>query len=399
MFDLTFEVFLSPYERAFFLEDVLGKTALYVEGSPTKFRTLFSWSALNHLMTYGGFGYPRIRLMNGSEELPAELYLRTGSSGYPRPNVRAIYTALNGGATLAVESIHELHEPISLTCEILEREIAIPVQADLYACWNDKVPSAVRWNEHDVIVIQIEGSRVWRIHGPTASHPTTQYFPPEPMGDPIWQGELRQGNLIYIPKGWWYCDHASEPGLYLGIKFRRPSTADVLRRMFDLLTRSPEMRMDCPRAPCPEAQNAFLRTFQQEIFRESASPGLLLGFWKDFPTMAEPRISFNFPWSVSDLPLPPSNPHLPISALLRFPSTDCIRHVVTENAVDVIVGGECVRFTEEVGAILERLCVSPPLSVNGLLEAFAGRMTPDQVLSSLAELIRQGLVGTREPFL
>jgi hypothetical protein len=392
---LAFETLLAPYGEAFFLEEVLGQSALYVTGDPSKFSDLYSWSDLNRLLTFGGLGYPRLRLIGGGQELPADSYLRPGVSGYPRPLNREVNSALRDGAMLAVESIEELNEPISRLCEVLEQRIEVPVQADLYAYFHDKTPAAVRWNEHDVIVLQLEGEKAWRVYCPTAASPTEDCFPPGPAGDPAWEGVLQAGSVLYIPAGWWYCDQTTAPALCLALKFRNLSGVDVLHRLVDRLTKSNGIRADCPRFGGPDKQSAFLKAFQMEVMTACTSPGLLLGFLKDFKTFSEPRVGFNLPWSAAPEPLPPSDDLL-VLPLLRFPRADSVRHAQDEDAAELPVGGGLIRFPEDAGKIMSRVCIAPALSVRGLFEAFASEMPRERILESLSGLVKAGVVEFRE---
>jgi hypothetical protein len=392
---LTFETLLAPFEGAHFLQQILGQSALYIAGDSDKFSGLSSWRVLNHLLKFGGMGHPRLRLIGGGQELPADSYLRQNASGYPRIIVPALNAALGNGAILAIESIEDLHEPISGLCDALERRLEVPVQADLYAYCRAKAPQPLRWNEHDVMVLQLEGEQELQVHCPTATYPTANCFPPEPKSDPAWNGSLRPGDLLYVPRGWWYSDQTAEPGLCLAVKFRNPSGLDVLQRLVGLLTRSNAMREDCPRFGGPERQSAFIRAFQAEVMMTCTSGGLLLGFLNDFKNFSESRMGFNLPWSVAADPLPPSDDLL-VLPLLRFPREGSVRHAVNEDAAEIIVEGTLTRFPEATGKVLARICNPPTLSVSGLLEAFASQIPREQVLGSLAELVKLGVVELRE---
>jgi hypothetical protein len=393
---MTLETVLAPYDGSAFIKDVLGKAALHEPGPANKFRELFSWQALNHVMKFGGMHYPRLRLIRDGQELPATSYLGPGASGYPRPLVREINAALRQGATVAIESIEELHEPVSRLCELMEQRLEIPMQVDLYANWVENAPSTIRWNEHDVIVLQVEGKRTWRVYGPTANYATADCAPPKPVGDPSWEGLLEAGGLLYIPQGWWYCDQTVESALYLAMKFRNYTGADVLRRIFDHLVRSAELRVPCARFDTPAQQSAFIRTFQQEVMTACTSSGLLLGFLKDSKALAEPRVGFNFPWSVVGCCSEVSE-NLLVVPLTRFSGADSVRQSRQEDAVELFLNGNVLRLQEYTGKVLMHLSALHTVSVAVLLRVLAREMTRDQLFTAVAELIELGLAELREP--
>ena len=193
----------APYGGDYFLEEIMGQSALYLSGAVGRLDHLISWSDLNYLLEFGGLSFPRLRLLKGAEELPEAAYLRTGRSGYPRPIVRELTSQLSDGAVLAIQSVDDIWEPIAALCQTMERRLRLPVQADLFAnCYDAPIPP-LRWNDQDVIVLQVEGRRDWRVHCPTASLPIGA---PVPTGAAEWHGMLSGNDLLYVPRGWWYLD-------------------------------------------------------------------------------------------------------------------------------------------------------------------------------------------------
>jgi len=79
---MSFEVdeLLGPGGVDGFLRKALGRDALYVKGLGDVVSHLMSWATLNKLMTYGGLAHPRLKLINGDQELPGVMYSRVGST-------------------------------------------------------------------------------------------------------------------------------------------------------------------------------------------------------------------------------------------------------------------------------------------------------------------------------
>jgi cupin superfamily protein len=392
---LSFEALLAPHHTDF-PPVLMGKSALYVAGDPTKFSRLFSWNELNHLVEFGGLASPRLRMIKNGLEISPDLFLTTGASGHPRPRPSKVNSELRTGAALVIQSIEELSQPISQLCQICELTLNVPVMADLYAHCAPSPPGALRWNEHEVFLLQLDGCGTWKVYPPTRLNPMPPEPCPEPSGQPAWEGEVTAGDLLYLPRGWWYSDARVDCTLYLAMKFRNPTGFDVLHRVLDGLAGIEKIRGDCPRFGDLQRQSAFLGVLQEATAQECGRAGLVLSFLEEFADMAEPRVRFNLPWSAAPVPLPPSE-DLVVVPLFRFPRSESVIDSHDDNAVDVFFEGNFIRFPTEVGEILRRICAGPHPSLRGLREASLQKMPEDKFISSLSELIKCGIVAFEDP--
>ena len=387
----SFETLLSPYDGDF-TDRVMGQLALYIAGFPAKFADLFSWLELNRLLEFGGLASPRLRIISQGLEMSPDLYLGVGASGYPRPRPPKIYSALRSGGVLVIQSVEELCERISRLCQMCELKLQVPVMADLYANCASSDAGGLRWNDQELLLLQLDGSRAWRLYPPTGLSPVPPNSPPEPTGEPAWEGVLTAGDLLYLPRGWWYADRWVNSALYLAMKFRNPTGLDVLHRVVHQMVSHEDIRADCPRFGNLERHSAFLRVLQSEVLEQCARPGLILAFLKECADTAEPRVRFNLPWSAAPIPLPPSE-DLVALPLLRFPHSESIIHSRSDDAVEVLLDGKVVRLPEEVADIFQLVCEAPRPTVRSLREVCSQIMSEDKFVSSLSDLITCGMVA------
>jgi hypothetical protein len=392
---MTLDELLAPHSEQEFLGDVLGKSALYLKGSEGRFCKLVSWPILNHLLEYGGLAYPRLRLISAGSELSEHDYLATGPNGYCRPIVEGLCSALRDGATLAVEGFQELHEPVDAFCQSLELRLGVPVAADLYASCQAGVCGTLRWNDHEVIALQVEGSKAWRLHCPSTRNPTAMSPPPEPEGDAAWDGVLHSGDLLYLPRGWWFIDSPlDEPSLFLAITFRLPTGVDILRRLVIKTEGNALLREYCPCYGDPVRQSMFVALVQREVSEAARQPGILLGLLKEIRAGAAPRIRFDLPNGTGrNQPLPRSGAM--VVPLLRFPNMAAVKHLEGQDLIEIYTNGRFSRFPEEVALVLERVSYSPLATVQTVVDACAGAVSEDRVLAALLELERHGIVSLR----
>ena len=394
---MTFDIdsLLGPGGLEGFLKNALGRDAFYVKGLGLSH--LMSWPALNQLLTYGGIAHPRLRLINGDQELPSVMYSNMGSNGYPQLNVRELTGCLREGALLAIDGIESLYEPISQFCDALARSLCIPVYAELYASWPNMRLRPPKWNDHETLLLQIDGHKTWRVFPPTTHFPTANYSQSAPLGEPSWQGTLCSGDLLYIPRGWWYSDNAPQvPALYLAAKFRVPRGSNLLRHVVAQAHMSEIMRMDVPVLGGISNQGSYLTAFQRELVNLLAQPGLMLGFLKDPLESSVPRTHFSLPWTVAAEPLPPAEDWV-VFSLLRFPRAEKDRRWGIGDAISLLHNGRKLYLSHTTMSILERTCGPSPVTVGGLIEQSREELSRSEVLGALSELIRHGLVAAQEP--
>jgi Cupin superfamily protein len=98
-------------------------------------------------------------------------------------------------------------------CDALERDFGHPVHANAYLTPGDSLGFTPHYDTHEVFVLQIAGSKHWRVFEPPLKLPhRTQPFTPIGfvLPPPILELELRQGDLLYLPRGFVHAAHTSQ---------------------------------------------------------------------------------------------------------------------------------------------------------------------------------------------
>jgi Cupin superfamily protein len=107
----------------------------------------------------------------------------------------------------------------------------------------------MHWDPQEAFVIQLCGRKHWRVYQPTRQHPLKNDIepPPAPGGGPAWEGVLADGDILYIPRGWWHeAFPLNEPSLHLTITLTPPTGIDYLGWVVSRLRRHAEMRASLP---------------------------------------------------------------------------------------------------------------------------------------------------------
>ena len=130
----------------------------------------------------------------------------------------------HGGATLVLQSLHRTWPSVTEFVSELQREVSHPVQANAYLTPSDASGLAPHRDAHDVIVLQLHGSKQWHV---------------EHLGDV----QLAAGDTMYIPAG---TQHSAittgQASFHLTLGLIRVTYRDVIER---LLTDGPSL-LDTP---------------------------------------------------------------------------------------------------------------------------------------------------------
>jgi hypothetical protein len=130
-----------------------------------------------------------------------------------------------------------------------------------------------------VVVVQLHGSKRWRLWGMTREAPTFRDVesPEEPEGDPVADLVLSPGDVLYLPRGWWHSVTADQGTESLHLTFGMvPHTgADLMLWVVDQLRASLALRRDIPRFCSLAEQSDFTDAVRREVADMMADPRLV----------------------------------------------------------------------------------------------------------------------------
>ncbi|MBT2467071.1 cupin-like domain-containing protein [Streptomyces sp. ISL-66] len=244
---------------------------------------LFSWDDLNRIIATQRLEPPRLRLSVDGEMVPVHRY------AVPTTNRRAVtwsriqpaelHSQLKDGASLVLDSVEKIHPPVGAAAEGLERFLGTSVQVNAYASWTEREGFGLHWDDHDVVVVQVHGSKRWRLYGATREAPTFRDVetPEKPEGDPVADVVLAPGDVLYLPRGWWHAVTADQgtESLHLTFGLVSHTGADLLHWVVDQLRSGLALRRDIPRFSSLPDQSDFLAELRRELLDELADPRLV----------------------------------------------------------------------------------------------------------------------------
>jgi hypothetical protein len=196
-------------------------------GEPDLFEDVLALEALDELVACGA-RLPTVRMVADGSPLPPSRFCSTIRLGGQElddvVDPVKVVARFAEGATLVMQSLHRTSSTVGAFVTRLQDEISHPVQANAYLTPPDAAGLAEHGDLHDVIALQLHGSKRWWIDG---------------LGDVT----MRRGDVLYVPRGVRHrADTATETSLHLTIGILRVT----YRQVIDRVLRARAERLDDP---------------------------------------------------------------------------------------------------------------------------------------------------------
>jgi JmjC domain len=145
---------------------------------------------------------PQVRcLTNGTELHPrdytAETTSRRGQT-IPMVDMHHLGHLLESGCTLIVDAINRWDATMDVACRSWQWWSRERVQANTYLTTQDTSGFTLHWDDHDVIIVQLDGEKSWDVRTPSRPVPTYRDATPnsERSNERVWSGTLTAGDVM-----------------------------------------------------------------------------------------------------------------------------------------------------------------------------------------------------------
>jgi ribosomal protein L16 Arg81 hydroxylase len=151
-------------------------------------------------------------------------------------------------------------------CSDIRARTAEKIKVGAIVTTGDSGALKYHYDKEDLILIQLEGSKRWRIYSPPVANPLRNMDVSEilePKGHPIFDDIMRPGDFLFIPAGYCHhCDNGPDLSLHLGFFFAPPTGYHTV---MDLL---PELiEEEIFRVPLTRVGDAAERTALEEAIK------------------------------------------------------------------------------------------------------------------------------------
>jgi hypothetical protein len=226
------------------------KPLVVARNEPGRFDDLLSSADVERLVCSGGLRHPGFRLVKAGEKLDLDDYtveLPWRPSGFSETaDVPRVLAEWERGATIVLQALHLTWTPLAEFCRLLEIEVGHPVQANAYYTPRDSKGLPVHHDTHDVVSLQVAGSKRWLVYEPVWPLPLKEHRYRPAMGEPgpvVHDVVLEPGDTLYLPRGWLHEAVTSESdSLHLTIGVSVYTWLDAFKAALDDLGDDPDFR-------------------------------------------------------------------------------------------------------------------------------------------------------------
>jgi bifunctional lysine-specific demethylase and histidyl-hydroxylase NO66 len=206
-----------------------------------RFDAILSADDVERLVCARGIRVPAFRLVADGAPLPPREYTEDiawrPSSFDGLARVDRVAAAHAAGATIVLQALQLHWQPAAVYCRGLEQRLGFPVQANAYSTPAAARGFAVHHDTHDVFVLQVSGTKRWRIYAPVLELPTSSQRWSPALGDPgrpVDDVTLEPGDTLYLPRGWPHEAVTQEDdSLHITVGMHVPTRLDALRAALD----------------------------------------------------------------------------------------------------------------------------------------------------------------------
>jgi hypothetical protein len=295
---------------------------------------------------------------------------------------------LREGATLIVNSIDQMHEPATRLAEHLERVFEARVAINLYSAWKTVHGFDAHADDHDVIILQIAGRKLWKVYGQSRPREISSSSGDSLETHAEWEALLEDGDALYIPKGWWHAAvPCNEPCLHLTVAIYGATGAELLQWAAHELMTTAVVQAKIPCSEDDEVDSEFARTLGHAVSHFLNQPGALRRFRRFRRETADLRPTFALPWTATDSGLPPSD-----DWKIRLTGPwELYLECGPDESVSIRQGGEQSTFDEKTVPLFEFLAANPTSAIKAFYNTFDDLFEKEDLKSFLAALVARGL--------
>jgi hypothetical protein len=386
---------LDPLPAAEFFTTYFHKRFCHVAGHRAKFQDLLPWPALNSILRHHRLDPPQIRVFKEGQLIPPEAYIVYDIdplSRIPRVSGPELTRHLREGASLIIDKVDQMYEPLTVLAQRLERSFQVPVSINMFAGWRVSRAFNLHWDDNDGLVLQVAGRKRWTIYEPTKRYPvfgnvTQESEKPTTVA---WDAILEPGDLLYIPRGYWHVAFPlDEPTLHLNIGLAPRTGLDILAWLARRLADDERMRVDLPLLAEAGEQSRYLESFRAAILSVCNDPELLTKFMRQ-DLHSEPRPMAGFPWSATPSLLPEIPDHHQVVWVPSLPTE--VREVNGTDTVEVDFRGRTFTFPVQAKQLIEFLRDTERVPLETFYQQFEAMFGREELGTFLADLVQHGII-------
>jgi len=387
---------LEPIGLDGFKKEYMGDDKLYLEGDSHKFRSLVTWDDINKILEYHDLSFPQIRLARAGDTVNPDNYIdkiEGGTKNVSSIDISCLYNEIRQDATLIIDAVDDLNHNLKKLSNSLAWALRDPVQVNAYISCDPIEGFDAHWDDHDVLIFQLEGPKEWEIYGQSREYPLRSDVgkSEQPPSETEWKGVVTPGDLLYIPRGWWHMARGTGvPTLHLTVGIKRATGVDLLRWMVDKMKSEPEFRKDLPRFASEEKKGRHIQKLKEIVLSFwDDKDRLMEEYFSDRDGRAKPALSFDLPYIMND------DVSSSFDSISVKTTSTCPVDVNSDGGnVYVRCNEKVYEFLLDAEPILKNILDGNKHEVDDIYNKSPESVTRNQVDELISRLILEGLITT-----
>ncbi|MCW2898914.1 MAG: cupin [Streptosporangiaceae bacterium] len=233
---LIFPIDVKTFEKDFWEK----KPLIIRRDSPDYYSDVLSLRDVDGILDSSSLRESDVRLVKAGRETAMSELVTDDSDGRATA-LEGLYERYRDGATVNLMFLHERWPPLGRLCRKLAAKLSCGVHGNVYLTPAGSQGLDPHYDTHDVFVMQLHGSKHWRLYeGRTPLPLQSQGYrpPPEGAGEPVMEFDLHAGDLAYLPRGTVHAATANEAtSMHLTIGMVPVVWGAVLRDVLDAAMR------------------------------------------------------------------------------------------------------------------------------------------------------------------
>lgn len=221
---------LDPIDHDTFLRDYHEKKAFVAKRKDAdRYTPLLSLARIDELISSMEFQAGSLDMTRADPPIHREDY--TFSNGMVDRG--AIARNFQDRATIILPQLHTIDATLAEFCRSLEALFSCHVQTNIYLTPPDAQGFKTHYDDHDVFVLQVSGSKSWRLYNTPVENPYRgENFQPgvHEAGEPVEEFVLEAGECAYVPRGLMHdaLTHGDEASLHITVGLIVKTWADLM---------------------------------------------------------------------------------------------------------------------------------------------------------------------------
>ncbi len=205
-----FSTVIAPHSIDDFFNNYHEKDILHIKrNNSSYYNNILTSEEISSYLDRQDIFYPSVRVVKNGKEIPsAEYTMKQVPIGHHKKdgvvNNEKAFALFNTGATLVIQAGQRYFDNLSKCCLALSQTFNSPVQANLYITPDRSVGFNPHWDTHDVFVLQISGTKTWKLYGFEKELPTKnqKFVSAGYSKEPLQTLQLFPGDFLYVPRGY-----------------------------------------------------------------------------------------------------------------------------------------------------------------------------------------------------